>query len=789
MTPRFTSWFAFLTSIAVAGPLRAVSESEAQTTAEQTAVDVEKRLPEVLNAKPASRPTPEQRLAAGEVLLRQRSYERAGEVFGQVVELFRQGKTSTSVHADALFLLAESYFRSDELLASRRHYMELIGFAEQKPYDTYAGRSLSRLVDVALRTHRKKELDFVLAEVERVFAKSDTTSLRYAKAKALFALDRTDEAERLLVTIPKKSVMFPQSQYILGVIYMKRALGGDAPTRKEMEVVPAAAARFARAVLQFQKVTQLEVTTEDHKHVVDLAWMALGRMFYEVDDLLDSADAHSHVRRTSPEFADMLFELSWVYVRLADFERAERGLEVLGVVNPDKLDFAEGALLRADLMLRSKQYDEALSAYRGVHRRFEPIEVEVDAFVASNPDPGRYYDRLIEDRLGVRTRGALPPVVMDWLREESEEHRVFALIDDMTTTSEVLERSRRIVYKLQAVLASPVRVRGFPDVATKLQGVVGLVNQIAMARRDLALALEESNASALSGEMGRVRAERRAEMERMRWFPTATRDFSQRESSGLRRWNGVSQSLQRLQLEVDKLQATANGLQRLLRERDRFGVTLDRGTQSRVETELAQTEREIDDYLSQMERHRENIEAARLQVGFGDARYQNDDLSRGRFTRAFEREMELALAGQAGADAADFAREVKPLLDRLARLDRQLAGLRAGFQAEVAEGVASIEIQVQEEQGRLEAHTRELEALDAEARGLVGEATKHGFERVRARLRDIVLRADVGITHQGWEVRERHSQSVQRLQRERALEQRSLEEEQNEVMFQGEPKP
>ena len=81
MTPRCTSWFALLAGLAVAGPLHAISESEAQSTAEQTAVDVEKRLPEVLNAKPASRPTPEQRLAAGEVLLRQRNYERAAEVF------------------------------------------------------------------------------------------------------------------------------------------------------------------------------------------------------------------------------------------------------------------------------------------------------------------------------------------------------------------------------------------------------------------------------------------------------------------------------------------------------------------------------------------------------------------------------------------------------------------------------------------------------------------------------------------------------------------------------------
>src|SRR5690606_30683743 len=148
---------------------------------------------------------------------------------------------------------------------------------------------------------------------------------------------------------------------------------GAAPSAKEASLVPAAAARYAKAVLRFQKVATLAVESSDHRHVVDLAWMALGRLFYEVDDLLDAADAHSRVRRDSPEVAERLSALSWLYARLEDLERAERGRGVLGVGGPDKVDYAEGALLRAGLMLRSKQYGSSLSASRSVRRRFEPI--------------------------------------------------------------------------------------------------------------------------------------------------------------------------------------------------------------------------------------------------------------------------------------------------------------------------------------------------------------------------------------------------------------------------------
>lgn len=786
--------FAFVVTAAlghgIALPAAAIGEGEARTAAEQAIADVERRLDEVLKAKPASRPTPEQRLAAAEVLLRQRNFSRASEIFAQVVELFRQGQTTKPVHADALFLLAESYFRDDQLLSARRHYLEIVSLADGAPYDSYLGRSLGRLVDVALRTGRTDELQFVLAQVDQAASRKASTALRYAKAKALFALDRYDESERLLVPIAKTSSMYPQAQYILGVIYMKRALAPNPvlPTEKEAEVVPPAARRFARAVLQFQKVTGLEVETEEHRHVVDLAWMALGRLFYEVDDLLDAADAHARVRRDSPEFADMLFELSWVYVRLADFERAERGLEVLGVVSPDKLDFAEGALLRADLMLRSEQFDPALSAYRAVRRRFEPIQSEVDEFVARNVDPASYYDRLLEDRSGVRTRGALPPVVMDWLREESADDRVFALIEDMTASHLVLERSQRTMLRLRSVLASPVRVRGFPEIATRLQGVVGLMNEIALARRDLAEALA-AESGAVGGEIGRAREERREATERMRWFPVATRDFSQREASGLRRWNGTSQKLQRLQLEVDKLHAMANGLERLLREKDRFGVALDAAVEARVRAELAQTEQEIEAYFQTIERYRESIEGSRLQVGFGDARYQNDDRARDAFRRAFDREFAELLAGRGGQSARELATEFAPLVERLDQLERKLAEHRRAFESEVEERTVAINAAVLEEQARLDAQARDLAALDQEARVLVGQAAMRDFERVRERLRGIVLRADVGITHHAWEVREHHLERVQRLQRERAVEERSLEEERDEVLFHGEKLP
>lgn len=56
------------------------------------------------------------------------------------------------------------------------------------------------------------------------------------------------------------------------------------------------------------------------------------------------------------------------------------------------------------------------------------------------------------------------------------------------------------------------------------------------------------------------------------------------------------------------------------------------------------------------------------------------------------------------------------------------------------------------------------------------------FALVRDRLKSVVLRADVGIVQEAWEVREEQRVRVRNLQRERSREENSLNDELREVL-------
>jgi len=760
------------------------ARSEAARDIQSVRADLSRLVPGLVAQRRAARST-EKMIASGDLALRAKDYEQAIDVFNQVVELYRQGKASPNAHADGLFLLAQAYFESGQLLSARRHYTELLDHAQRPPYDSYAGRSLARLVDVAVQTGRPDTLDAIAARVAALRAVDPTGSFEYARGKLSLARGRFDDALKILGTVAPESPYYHQARYVMGAVLTKRALAeaglGPSAEAQARLVTPGAAERLAPAVVQFQQVTELARDTPEHTQVIDLAWLAIGRLHYEAENYLDAAQAYIQVNRESPAYYEMLYELAWVYVRVGDYVRAERALELLAVAAPDTLDIADGALLRADLMLRSGRFERALASYEDVRSRFEPARERVEQFLSSTADPAVYYDRLVEDGLSLGGPSALPDVVLDWVREEARGERVFALIDDVTHARDVLRRSRRLSSKLNAILATPSRARAFPELEVALEDAIGLDNQLSRARRSIALGLEDSSDADFSGRLGEARQRRRALMQRLASVPVTPADFLRREEQTERSWSRVSQAVQRATLETDKLQAVINGLRQVLDQADKHGVTRNPASRGRFRAEVEARERELGAYRLRIDEYRQQVENGRVQVGLGDRRFEEDAHARQRFRQALSEEVELLSAGHGDGDSLDYARAAAPILAEIAALEQQVEEVIATLEREVSLGSEEIRRQVVEETARIAQYTGELDSLDQYARVLVGEVAMKNFANVRERLKDIVLRADVGIVQQAWELREEQQVRLRGLQRQRAMEEQNLEDELREV--------
>ncbi len=757
------------------GTASALSSDAARASAQSTVASVESQVGSVRRvAATLRRQNPEKLVAAAQLHMGTKDYSAAIDQLNKVVELAAQGKVGEATAADATFLLGEAYFASDQLYSARRYYETVTARADRPSFAPFVGRAASRQVDIALRTKRPEQLEDIAARLNALTTNDPSGSLQYARAKTQLARGDLAGARSIAATVPVGAEFYHRSLYLLGVAEAKAARAAAAAGGKT-DVVP----DYSAAIATFGKAATTAARDASQKHVVDLSWMAIGRLEYEVGSYLEAAHAYAKVPRSSPEFSTALFEMGWSYVRLEDFDRAQRALELLTVLDPAHTDSADAALLRADLHLRAGRFQEAYEAYGQARAEYAPLQRQVSSFLSTHTDPADYYDALTADEIEVS--GELPQVAVTWAREEAQGERAFAVIDEIAHSRQLLKRTGQLVAKLRTVLASPSRAKMFPELEQELERALTLTNQIGVARRNLALGLDDE-AGKVSGELLQVREERRKLLGRLGQLPTAAIDFQRRETDTERSWASVSQELQKQTLIADYLQAMVNGLRRVFADADRFQVTQDPAARARYEEEIKANEAELSRLRQRLEQLRQDVEIGRVQIGLGDERFAEDDRVRRRFRELFAREVALVAAGGDRPDAVAYARAITPLLTRADRAEDALERARAELEADAALGAREVSVLVEREAEAMAGYAARLEALDQSSRILVGEVAMKSLERVQERLKSVVLRADVGLVQHAWEVREEQMRRVRDLQRERAREERFLNDELREVL-------
>ncbi len=780
----------------------AISANDALESARRTIAEQQggvARIKSSMASAGLAQASPQERLSDADLLFRTRDYERAAIVFSELVEKY---PNEPNVYAEALNGLGETYYQSKQYLSAKRVFTRLVSEAPHSPrLQAYRGQAIARLADIALRTHDTSSLDDLFAQLNQEPPSSVEPMLAYARGRVLLAKGDTDGARRSFQAVPSSASIYPQAMYLLGVVALheaqaKAAASQPAPAAPSPAAAPATGApgqpspssaskrgEYVAAIDAFAAVTRLPGDTPDHQLVVDLAWMAMGRLLFESQQYQASVDAYNHVGRTSPEFGTMLFEVATVYVQMGDMTRAQRALEVLSLVDPDSTDAPDAGLLRGDLELRSGQFKDALATFQAMHARYEPMRENVQGFLNSTNDPSVYYQRLIEQQLdAVAAPSTLPPLAIQWAREAENGPEAFAVVDEVVETRKLLKRAQDLSERLTFVMNSAGRVRAFPELKAGEQAAIGVINGLMRARATLGQGLDDVEPSDVPAELGQVRQERRALQSKVLSLPVTPSDFQVRDNDATAQWNRVSQKLQQSTLEVDLLQAMVNGLHRVMADKASSGAAPDPAFAARINGELQASEQGIATFRTQIDQLRRAVEGARLTSGASDSSVFDDENVRERFKAALAREVMLVSRGDAGGRAGAWAGQVAPLLSQADQIEAEAEKMRRDIEEQVGTKSTTLLADVMAERTKIAGYAAQLDVLDQEARVVVGQVAQRNLGLVGDRLKTIVVRSDVGVTEEAWEVREEQQVRVRNLQTERARSERLLNEELREVL-------
>ncbi|HEX4512411.1 MAG TPA: tetratricopeptide repeat protein [Polyangiaceae bacterium] len=775
-------------AVAAASPAHAGSEENiARAQNEVSAVTRDSQGVDAAIAKAkADVSSPESRVTNGELLFRMKDYDRALVVLSEVIEGFPE----TPSMVDAYYWRGETFYAAKDYLAARRDYRAIVKRGNEPRFQPYVAKALTRLVDVSFRTGDVASLDEVFANLNLVPPAQVDAALTYAKGKAYYAKKDYGNAQAQFQNVANGTPYTHQARYFQGLIVMKNAqaaAGVTPPPPVGTNVAPGAPpppkVSYKAAIDAFKVVTDLPPDTDEHRHVIDLAWMAIGRMAYENEQFQLAREAYSKVGRDSKEFDTMLYELAWVYVRLGDVQRAERALEVLSIADPDSTYLADGTLLRADLLLRAGAFDKALELYTTVRTQYDPIRQKVEDFLGSTTDVAVFYNKLSQHLLdALDTSQELPAIAIRWAREMEDGPLAFAVIEDVNQCKHLIKQSEDLIARLNALIGASNRVRAFPELLAGEELALGLINRLSKARLEIAKGLDDEEPSSLSGDIGSVHDQRKKMEGDIAGLPSSGSDFAERDQQGKQQWNAVSQKLTQTTQEIDQLQAVVNGLRRMIKEGPAQGVTRDPDSIKRFNNEIDENERLLKQYQEAASILRRQIEVGRAQIGLGDARYQVDAQTRATYRDTLDREISLAQGGAAGRDAQAYSGKVVGILGQMRAQEDQLTQAFMRLESQVGSRIGELQKKVDAEAGNIASYKDQLGKLDGEAQDLVGHVAQRNFMLVRDKLKNIVLRADVGITEQAWEVREEELDRVRNLQTERSRQEQLLDEELKEVL-------
>jgi tetratricopeptide (TPR) repeat protein len=673
----------------------------------------------------------------------------------------------------AVFYLADSLYAKGDRGAAHGYFTLLANNSSGRYYT----RALERLVELAIVQNDPANVDAYLAKLG---------SSPYIHGKWMFAQKKYDDAIGFFNQVGAGEREL-QAQYYLGAAAVAK---GD----------------LARATEIYTTLVDRKPKSSSDRRVIELAQLALGRVYYEREQPAKSIDAYLLVDRHSDLFPDALYEVSWVYVKSKQYDKALKALELLEKSLPQSTRNATMRLLEGNLRIRKAQllrtsqingtinanekddpaseYDKADQIFGDTHTQYAPAYDALSRVIANASDPGQLVDQVSGRNAHVfQIVAPIPDAAMQWLREDPAVQRVLSVENDLRDIQVNIDQTEAMLARLEGVVAAGARANAYPQLAARRARLAVIADDIIRIRAELAdqqLALVGT-----PGDLGRLSANRKQAV----WNLTGLQATERQAGARIVQDNAAFDRVDDATIEVDGIIGGAQGMAVALRKYVDENDKVPDDVHARIHDELDAVGKEavaIEDELAQIRRE--------ASVGRDLARVVDDSSVQARQGRAAakvaEDEEARALAGfAASARDSKKAQELARLDDRAARVAEQLAAVDAQIERLIAQGLDQVRTTVASARKDLADYKRELAELSAESRQSGGAILGASFHDVKAKLYDVVIRSDVGTVDVAWSQKEDSDDDLKRLTLSRARELKQLKDEFRDVLEQAVPAP
>ncbi len=258
------------------------------------------------------------RMFAGKVLAAGQNYANNGE-FVKAIQTFtkfvEEGVDGVAFAPDsaeaysAKYGIANALARAGLIQSAADTLLDVVRAGSDKLFFSQAFmqlRDLRRLI-----IYRPPELEELTKLTVTAFDQAFQDSYYYLVGEALNDFGVKDQSRPYLEKVSAKSKEYPRAQYLVGLMSIP-----DNPEEK------LGGAQVKEASEAFQKAVLAAEVQAEGRSVVDLAYLALARLAYDIQQFDAAIYYYKKISKSSPKLATAFYESGWTYFLKGDVSRA-----------------------------------------------------------------------------------------------------------------------------------------------------------------------------------------------------------------------------------------------------------------------------------------------------------------------------------------------------------------------------------------------------------------------------------------------------------------------------------
>lgn len=669
-------------------------------------------------------------------------YISSGSIYYSII-ISQESKDS--IWEEAVYKLAESLFRNRNYISSARYFEMLITDIENSKYKI---ESLKRLISASYHLGDYSVAKRYYTEfVEIGYDMSKDQDLIYFLAKSLFYDNQIDEATKVFSTVSVQGAYYPQSQYFLGVIKLRKGL-------------------VQEALSYFEKVAEITQGDKYYKfgRVFDLSVVAAARTAFELGDLVKSVKYYVMLDKKSEHFAEAYYELCWTYIKKEEYARAIDALRLIKYIAPDSIVAPKAEILEGSLLIKLRRYGEAMVIFDQVVKKYSTIKDELNTIDSKS--------FLLNAKSGKLSKTLSPysPVVRSLLKENKKFSSAMKLGDDVSELEEEINRVTQLESKIGSIVDNKNVASLFPPLKEGSNSALFLQSRIASIRNELL----EMRKTVIWGVIDEIDKKQFNQLEKEKSeltgiienAPIAPEQIEKQASEYANMIISMEEELHRIIIQTNSLYNQLDGI-------SIFYAKI-KGSQSddKLLERINREKNEIQKSLDFLTVYKKEVESEKNRLVLGGDIISRVILARNSLNKIISKQDEIL--SRYDGKVSDISNRVKNLIKKAQTVDAKLEKFYDDLNDTVKEIINKIRVSYENEKNNLNEYKSELLEIKREITEMAALAMYSNINRVKSSFSDLILQADLGIIDVAWDKKEEATSEKLKLKTQKALEIRQL---------------